>query len=58
MTKTANVQQAASGNVTDTLVETRANHVTVEALNFLDERSKVLQTRSFQQQRLFYVSKV
>ena len=30
----ANVQQAASGNVSDTLVETRANRAKVEALNF------------------------
>jgi len=42
----ANVQQAASGNVSDTLVETRANRAKVEALNFLDDRSKVLQTLS------------
>jgi len=44
--QTVNVQQAASGNVSDTLVETRANRVKVEALNFLDDRSKVLQTLS------------
>ena len=46
ITQTANVQQAASGNVGDTLVETRANRAKVEALNFLDDRSKVLQTLS------------
>jgi len=39
-------EQAASGNVSDTLVETRANRAKVEALNFLDDRSKVLQTLS------------
>jgi len=44
--QTANVQQAASGNVSDTLVETRANRAKVEALNFLDDGSKVLQTFS------------
>jgi len=41
-----NVQQAASGNVSDTLVETCANRAKVEAINFLDDRSKVLQTLS------------
>jgi len=30
----------------DTLVETRANRAKVEAVNFLDDRSKVLQTLS------------
>lgn len=44
--QTANVQHAASGHVDDTLVETRANRARVEALNFLDDRSKVLQTLS------------
>ena len=44
--QTVNVHQAASGNVSDTLVETRANRVKVEALHFLDDRSKVLQTLS------------
>jgi len=44
--QTANMQQAASGNVSGTLVETRANRAKVEALNFLDDRSKVLQTLS------------
>jgi len=43
---TANVQQAASGNVGDALVETHSNCAKVEALNFLDDRSKVLQTLS------------
>ena len=38
-----NMQQAASGNVSDTL-QTRANHAKLEALYFLDDRSKVLQT--------------
>ena len=46
ITQTTNVQQAASGNVGDTLVETRANRAKVEALNFLDDRSKVLKTLS------------
>jgi len=40
------LQQAASGNVSDTLVETHANRAKVEALNFLDDRTKVLQTLS------------
>ena len=54
--QTANVQQAASGNVGDRLVETRANRAKVEALNFLDDGSKV---DSFQlQQCLFNVSEV
>lgn len=45
--QTATVQHAASGHVdSDTLVETRANRARVEALNFLDDRSKVLQTLS------------
>ena len=44
--QTANVQQAALGNVSDTLVETRENRAKVEALNFLDDRSKVLQILS------------
>ena len=34
------------GNVSDTLVETRENRAKVEALNFLDDRSKVLQILS------------
>jgi hypothetical protein len=46
--QTATVQHAASGHVVDndTLVETRANRARVEALNFLEDRSKVLQTLS------------
>ena len=46
--QTASVQHAASGHVVDndTLVETRANRARVEALNFLEDRSKVLQTLS------------
>lgn len=46
--QTAKVQYAASGHVVDndTLVETRANRARVEALNFLGDRSKVLQTLS------------
>ena len=36
------MQQAASGNVGDI----RANRAKVEALNFLDDRSKILQTLS------------
>jgi len=37
---------AASGNVDDTLAETRANRAKVDALNFLDGRSNILQTLS------------
>jgi hypothetical protein len=45
--QTATVQHAASGHVDSaTLVETYANRARVEALNFLDDRSKVLQTLS------------
>ena len=40
--QTASVQHAASGHV----VETRANRARVEALNFLEDRSKVLLTLS------------